>query len=400
MVKAQANGAKVAVSIFGATGSIGKNALDLIRRAPERYEIVALTAHRDGRKLAALARQHGAKLAVLAEPEGYRELCEALAGSGIRTAAGREGLLAAAGEPADVVVAAISGAAGLEPTLAALAAKRRIALANKECLVSAGRLFMQAAKSSGAIVLPLDSEHNAVFQALMAGPHDAVDRITLTASGGPFRTYSAERIARAVPEEALRHPVWSMGAKISIDSATLMNKGLEVIEAHHLFGLPSARLDVLVHPQSVVHALVTFHDGTVVAGLSVPDMRMPIAYCLGWPDRHGWEAPRLDLAALATLTFEPPDLVRFPALKVARAVLEAGGALPTVLNAANEVAVEAFLARRIGFLGIVAVVENALERAVSEGLREPATVEEALAIDHIGRSIARTLLPQFAAKAS
>jgi 1-deoxy-D-xylulose-5-phosphate reductoisomerase len=400
VVKAQTNGAKVAVSIFGATGSIGKNALDLIRRAPERYEIVALTAHRDGRKLAALAREHGAKLAVLAEPEGYRELCEALAGSGIRTAAGREGLLAAAGEPADVVVAAISGAAGLEPTLAALAAKRRIALANKECLVSAGRLFMQAAKSSGAIVLPLDSEHNAVFQALMAGPHDAVDRITLTASGGPFRTYSAERIARAVPEEALRHPVWSMGAKISIDSATLMNKGLEVIEAHHLFGLPSARLDVLVHPQSIVHALVSFRDGTVVAGLSVPDMRMPIAYCLGWPDRHAWEAPRLDLAALATLTFEPPDLVRFPALKLARAVLEAGGAMPTVLNAANEVAVEAFLARRIGFLGIVAVVENALERAVSEGLREPATVEEALAIDHIGRSIARTLLPQFAAKAS
>jgi len=400
VVKAQTNGAKVAVSIFGATGSIGKNALDLIRRAPERYEIVALTAHRDGRKLAALAREHGARLAVLAEPEGYRELCEALAGSGIRTAAGREGLLAAAGEPADVVVAAISGAAGLEPTLAALAAKRRIALANKECLVSAGRLFMQAAKSSGAIVLPLDSEHNAVFQALMAGPHDAVDRITLTASGGPFRTYSAERIARAVPEEALRHPVWSMGAKISIDSATLMNKGLEVIEAHHLFGLPSARLDVLVHPQSIVHALVSFRDGTVVAGLSVPDMRMPIAYCLGWPDRHAWEAPRLDLAALATLTFEPPDLVRFPALKLARAVLEAGGAMPTVLNAANEVAVEAFLARRIGFLGIVAVVENALERAVSEGLREPATVEEALAIDHIGRSIARTLLPQFAAKAS
>jgi len=400
VVKAQTNGAKVAVSIFGATGSIGKNALDLIRRAPERYEIVALTAHRDGRKLAALAREHGARLAVLAEPEGYRELCEALAGSGIRTAAGREGLLAAAGEPADVVVAAISGAAGLEPTLAALAAKRRIALANKECLVSAGRLFMQAAKSSGAIVLPLDSEHNAVFQALMAGPHDAVDRITLTASGGPFRTYSAERIARAVPEEALRHPVWSMGAKISIDSATLMNKGLEVIEAHHLFGLPSARLDVLVHPQSVVHALVSFRDGTVVAGLSVPDMRMPIAYCLGWPDRHAWEAPRLDLAALATLTFEPPDLVRFPALKLARAVLEAGGAMPTVLNAANEVAVEAFLARRIGFPGIVAVVENALERAVSEGLREPATVEEALAIDHIGRSIARTLLPQFAAKAS
>ena len=259
---------------------------------------------------------------------------------------------------------------------------------------------MRAAKSSGAVLLPLDSEHNAVFQALTAGPREAVERVTLTASGGPFRTYSADRLARVAPEEALRHPIWSMGAKISIDSATLMNKGLELIEAHHLFDLPSAQLDVLVHPQSVVHALVTFKDGAIVAGLSVPDMRMPIAYCLGWPDRLAWEAPRLDLAALASLTFEPPDLTRFPALKLARAVLEAGGAWPTVLNAANEVAVEAFLARRIGFLDIVSVVETVLERAISEGLREPATVEEAIAVDHIGRSIARTLLPQFAAKAS
>ena len=266
--------------------------------------------------------------------------------------------------------------------------------------VAAGRLFMRAAKSSGATLLPLDSEHNAVFQVLTAGPREAVERITLTASGGPFRTHPLERLARAVPEEALRHPVWSMGAKISIDSATLMNKGLELIEAHHLFELPSARLDVLVHPQSVVHALVAFRDGTVVAGLSVPDMRVPIAYCLGWPDRLGWEAPRLDLAAVANLTFEPPDLLRFPALKLARAALEAGGALPTVLNAANEVAVEAFLARRIGFLDIPAVTEGALEGAISEGLREPATVVEALAVDHIGRSLARTLLPQFAAKAS
>jgi 1-deoxy-D-xylulose-5-phosphate reductoisomerase len=393
-------GGKVAVSILGATGSIGKSALDLIRRAPERYEIAALVARHDGRKLAALARQHGAKLAVVAEPEGYRELCDALAGSQIKTAAGREGLLAAANEPADILIAAISGAAGLEPTLAALKAKRRIALANKECLVSAGRLFMRAVKSSGAILLPLDSEHNAVFQAMLAGPREAVERVTLTASGGPFRTYPAERLARATPEEALRHPVWSMGAKNSIDSATLMNKGLELVEAHHLFELPSAQLDVLVHPQAVVHALVAFRDGAVVAGLSVPDMRMPIAYCLGWPDRHAWEAPRLDLAALGTLSFEPPDLVRFPALRLARAALEAGGAMPTVFNAANEVAVEAFLARRIGFLGIAAVVESALEQAVSEGLREPSTIEEALAIDHVGRSIARTLLPQFAAKAS
>ena len=391
---------KIAVSIFGATGSIGKSTLDLIRRAPSRYDVKALVARRDGRKLAELARAHGARLAVVAEPESYRDLCEALSGSGVKAAAGREGLLAAAAESAEVVIAAISGAAGLEPTLAALSAKRRIALANKECLVSAGRLFMQAAKSSGATLLPLDSEHNAVFQVLTAGPREAIERITLTASGGPFRTYSVERLARAVPEEALRHPIWSMGAKITIDSATLMNKGLELIEAHHLFEMPSARLDVLVHPQSIVHALVAFRDGAVVAGLAVPDMRVPIAYCLGWPDRLVWDAPRLDLAALANLSFEPPDLVRFPALRLARAALEAGGALPTVLNAANEVAVEAFLARRIGFLDIPAVTEGALERAISEGLREPATVAEALAVDHIGRSLARTLLPQFAAKAS
>ncbi|HLL27585.1 MAG TPA: 1-deoxy-D-xylulose-5-phosphate reductoisomerase [Xanthobacteraceae bacterium] len=391
---------KTAVSILGATGSIGKSALDIVRRAPERYEIAALTAHRDGRKLAALAREYGAKLAVVAEPEAYGELCDSLSGSGIRTAAGREGLLLAAAENADVVIAAISGAAGLEPTLAALLAKRRIALANKECLVSAGRLFMQAAKASGAIVLPLDSEHNAIFQALTAGPPEAVERVTLTASGGPFRTFSSERLARVVPEEALRHPIWSMGAKITIDSATLMNKGLELIEAHHLFGLSPDRLDVLVHPQSIVHALVAYRDGAVVAGLSVPDMRVPVAYCLGWPERPAWEAPRLDLAALATLSFEPPDPVRFPALRLARAAMEAGGPLPTVLNAANEVAVGAFLARRIGFLGIAAMVESVLEQAASKGLREPATVEEALAVDHIGRSLAHTLLPQFAAKAS
>jgi len=391
---------KISVSILGATGSIGKSTLDLIGRAPERYDVVALTAGRDGRKLAALAREYGAKLAVVAAPESYRELNDSLAGSGIKTAAGREGLLEAATAYSDVLIAAISGAAGLEPTLAALSAKRRIALANKECLVSAGRLFMRTAKSADAIVLPLDSEHNAVFQAMMAGPAEAVDRVTLTASGGPFRNYTADRLMRVVPEEALRHPIWSMGAKISIDSATLMNKGLELIEAHHLFALPPAQLDVLVHPQSIVHALVTFKDGGVVAGLSVPDMRMPIAYCLNWPARPHWEAPRLDLAKLGTLSFEHPDLERFPALKTAQSALTAGGASPTLLNAANEVAVEAFLARRIGFLGIAAVVENTLEKAVSEGLSEPASVEEAIAVDHVGRSIARTLLPQFAAKAS
>ena len=337
---------------------------------------------------------------MIADPDGYRELANALEGSGIKVAAGREGLIEAATVQSDVVVAAISGAAGLEPTVAALQMKRCVALANKECLVSAGSLFMSTARISGATILPVDSEHNAVFQALMAGPREAVTRVTLTASGGPFRSHGADRLARVAPEEALRHPTWSMGAKISVDSATLMNKGLEIIEAHHLFGLKLNRLDVLVHPQSVVHALVEFGDGGVVAGLSVPDMRIPIAYCLGWPDRPAWEAPKLDLAKLGSLTFELPDIARFPALRLAREALAAAGAVPTLLNAANEVAVEAFLARRIAFTDIAGLVGAVLERSVPEGLKEPSTVAEALAIDHVGRSIARTLLPQFAAKAS
>ncbi len=391
---------KIIVTVLGATGSVGTSALDLIRRDPERYEVAAFAAGQDVKRLAALAREHKAKLAVIADPNGYRELSDALVGSGIKAAAGREGLIEAAATPADVVVAAISGAAGLEPTIAALQVKRCVALANKECLVSAGTLFMSTARSSGATVLPVDSEHNAVFQALTAGPLDAVMRVTLTASGGPFRAHGAERLAHVGPEEALRHPTWSMGAKISVDSATLMNKGLELIEAHHLFGLPADRLDVLVHPQSVVHGLVEFRDGAVIAGLSVPDMRIPIAYCLGWPDRVAWDAPRLDLAKLGMLTFELPDTGRFPALKIARAALEAGAGAPTVLNAANEVAVEAFLTRHIAFTDIAGLVGAVLERAIPEGLKEPTTVAEALAVDHVGRSIARTLLPQFAAKAS
>lgn len=391
---------KTVVTVLGATGSVGKSALDLVRRDPGRFEIAALAAGHDAKQLAVLAREYNAKLAVIAEPEGYRALKDALEGSGIRTASGRQGLIEAATMAADVVVAAISGAAGLEPTLAALKAKRRVAIANKECLVSAGQLFMATAKSSGAVVLPVDSEHNAVFQAMIAGPREAVERVTLTASGGPFRAATMDRLLRVAPEEALRHPTWSMGAKISIDSATLMNKGLELIEARHLFDLEPDKLDVVVHPQSIVHAMVAYRDGAVIAGISVPDMRIPLAYCLGWPDRLDWEPPRLDLARIGTLTFEAPDLARFPALKLAREVLEAGGAAPTVLNAANEVAVEAFLAGRIGFTDIAGLVGLAVERAVSERLREPATVEEALAVDHVGRSIARTLLPQFAAKAS
>lgn len=388
------------VSILGATGSIGASTLELLRAGDGRFQVAALAARRDVHKLAVLAREFRAELVVVADPECYGALKEALAGTGIEAAAGQEGLIAAAEAPADIVVAGIMGAAGLEPTLASIQPGRRIAVANKESLVCAGRLFMRKAEAANAIVLPVDSEHNAAFQALRAGPREAVVRITLTASGGPFRTMPKERLARVTPAEALRHPTWSMGAKISIDSATLMNKGLELIEAHHLFGLPSERLGVLVHPQSIVHALVTYRDGAVVAGLSVPDMRVPIAHCLGWPERIGWEAPRLDLAAFGSLSFEEADLARFPALSLAREALEAGGAAPTVLNAANEVAVEAFLERRIGFMGIPALVERVLARAELQGIAEPATVNDALAVDHTARMVASNLLLEFAVKAS
>ena len=388
------------VTVLGATGSIGASTFDLLRQSRDRYEVAAVAAGRDAKGLAAIAREFGAKLAVVADEGRYAELKALLAGTGIEAAAGRDGLLAAADAPADVVVAGITGAAGLEPTFATLKAGRRIALANKECLVCAGRAFMRRAEEVGATILPLDSEHNAVFQALSAGPREAVERVTLTASGGPFRTLAREKLAFVTPDEALRHPTWSMGAKITIDSATLMNKGLELIEAHHLFGIAPGRLDVLVHPQSVVHALVTYKDGAVVAGLSVPDMRIPVAHCLAWPERLAWDAPRLDLALLGSLTFEEPDTARFPALELARATLAAGGAAPTVLNAANEVAVAAFLARRIGFTGIPVLVERTLEKAATEGLVEPQTVNEALAVDHIARMVASDLLLEFAVKAS
>jgi 1-deoxy-D-xylulose-5-phosphate reductoisomerase len=369
-----------------------------LRKAGDRFAVSAVTAGKDVDALARLAREFKPELAVIADPRGYNELKEALAGTGTGVAAGRDGMLEAASVTADVVVAGIMGAAGLEPTIAALQHGRRIAVANKECLVSAGRLFMRRVAETGVTVLPVDSEHNAVFQALSAGPRESVARITLTASGGPFRTLPPEHLARVTPDEALRHPTWSMGAKITIDSATLMNKGLELIEAHHLFSMPPERLDVVVHPQSVVHALVTFTDGSVVAGMSVPDMRIPIAHCLGWPDRIAWRAPRLDLAAVGNLGFEPPDVQRFPALGIARSALEAGGAAPTVLNAANEVAVEAFLTRRMGFLGIPSLVEQTLEQM--SGIPEPTTVNEAVAVDHNARRIAAGLLLELAAKAS
>jgi 1-deoxy-D-xylulose-5-phosphate reductoisomerase len=389
------------VSLLGATGSIGSSTVDLLVAAPERYRVEAVAASRNAAALAAMARKIGARFAAIADPTLYGELKEALAGTGIAAAAGEGAVIEAANWPADWVMAAITGAAGLKPTLAALERGATVALANKECLVCAGALFMRRAGEIGATVLPVDSEHNAIFQSLASGHRSDVRRIILTASGGPFRTWPIEAMRAATVDQALRHPNWSMGPKVTIDSATMMNKGLELIEAHHLFGLPAAQIDVLVHPQSIVHGLVEFRDGALIAELGSPDMRVPIAHCLAWPDRIDTPASRLDLAKVATLSFEAPDPARFPALRLAREALELGGGAPTVLNAANEVAVDAFLHRRLGFAGIAGLVEETLEASGRDGLlREPQSIDDALSIDHVSRSLARELLPEIAAKAS
>src|SRR6266542_4433722 len=321
------------VTILGATGSIGASTVDLLKRERKRFRIEAVSANKNAAALAA--------------------------------AAGESGLLEAAERPAEWVIGAITGAAGLKPTLAAAERGAIVALANKETLVCAGALFMRRAAAAGATVLPVDSEHNALFQAMSGSRREDVRRVILTASGGPFRTATAEAVRTATVEQALKHPNWSMGAKVTIDSATLMNKGLELIEAHHLFALAPSEIDVLVHPQSIVHGLVEFRDGSLIAQLGSPDMRIPIAHCLAWPTRISGPAQRLDLARHGTLVFENPDLERFPALGLARRALEAGGAAPTVLNAANEVAVGEFLARRLNFAGIPVLVEATLEAALS-----------------------------------
>ncbi len=390
-----------AVTLLGATGSIGASTIDLLRQEAARYRVEAVTAHRSAKALARLARELGARFAAVADPDAYGELKAELSGSGIEAAAGADAIVEAALRPADWVMAAITGATSLRPTLAAAERGATVALANKECLVCAGALFMRRAAAAGATVLPVDSEHNAIFQALGAGRREDVRRIVLTASGGPFRTFALEAIRKVTVEQALKHPTWSMGPKVTIDSATLMNKGLELIEAHHLFALPPEALDVVVHPQSVVHGLVEYRDGSVVAQLGSPDMRIPIAHCLAWPVRMGTPAARLDLARTATLTFEEPDLIRFPALGLARRALAAGGAAPTVLNAANEVAVHEFISGRLGFGGIAALVEATLDAADRDGaMAEPQSVADALAIDHNARRLANGLLPEIAAMAS
>jgi len=350
--------------------------------------------NRNAAKLAEQARALNATWAVCADPGQAAELQAALADTQTRVACGPDAVLAAARLGADYTMAAITGIAGLAPTLAAAEAGRTVALANKEALVSAGDVMLRAVRDAGATLLPVDSEHNAIFQAMAGSPAHAVEKITLTASGGPFRTWTYEAMAAAGPEAALRHPVWSMGAKITIDSATLFNKGLEVIEAARLFGLPSDRIEVLVHPQSIVHGLVHFSDGSVLAQMGAPDMRIPIAHTLAWPERLATHAPRLDLARAATLEFFPPDEKKFPALRLAREALQAGGGAPTILNAANEAAVAAFLARRIGFLDIAGVVEDVLEKLGPRAADDLAQVDF---LDGAARSCAEACMAALAA---
>lgn len=382
--------------MLGATGSIGESTLDLVGRDPEAYEVVALTGCKNGTRLAELAIRHRAKLAVVADPESYGDLTAALAGTGIEAAAGQKALLDAASRPADWIMAAIVGAAGLKPTLHAVRQGTATALANKECLVSAGRIFMAEVARHGTTLLPVDSEHSAALQAMTGTEPERIERVCLTASGGPFRTWSLEQMAAAGPEQALKHPNWSMGAKVTIDSATLMNKGLELLEAHHLFALAPEKLDVLVHPQSIVHCLVQMSDGAVLAQLSCPDMRTPIAYSLAWPERMHVPNERLDLAQIGSLTFEAPDLERFPALRLAKEALAAGGSAGTVLNAANEVAVAAFLEKHLGFLAIAGLVESTLAACPDLICLGPQTADDVLEIDEETRRRARGWLPRFA----
>lgn len=377
------------IAILGATGSVGKSTLDLVDRNPDRFQVVAVTAATNVEALSQIARRTGAKLAAIADETRLSELRDRLAGSGCRACAGEAGLIEAASSDADLVIAAIVGCAGLRPVMAAVETGKTVALANKEALVTAGPLMTDAAHGAGATLLPVDSEHNAIFQCLAGSRLEDVSRIVLTASGGPFRTAPVEQIARATPAQAIAHPNWSMGAKISVDSATMMNKGLEVIEARYLFGLSSDRIDVLIHPQSVVHSLVEFVDRSVLAQLGSPDMRVPIAYALSWPERIETPSERLDLAAISRLDFEKPDLTRFPSLRLARQALEQGGPAPIVLNAANEVAVAAFLDGKLRFPEIAQFVERALQDG---DFGVPGSIEDVVEVDREVRSRVEALM--------
>ena len=377
------------VTILGATGSVGQSTRAVILENRPLFEVEAVVGGSDAVALAALAIELRASHAAIADETAYGALKDALAGTGIEVGAGVAAVCALAARPVDVVVAAITGIAGLASAHAAARAGQTIALANKETLVSAGAMFMAAAREAGATILPLDSEHNALFQALGDNLPSSVEKMILTASGGPFREWSAERLAVAGREQALAHPNYSMGQKVTIDSATLMNKGLELIEAHFLFDIEAERLGVLVHPQQIVHGLVSFCDGSVNAGLAVPDMRVPVAHCLGWPQRLRTGIRRLDLAAISKLTFEEADRVRFPALALAEWALAEGGAMPTILNGANEIAVEAFLNGRLDFNGIAKLVEATLNKVNQRmGGAAPGTLEEVQSVNRVSRAIA------------
>jgi 1-deoxy-D-xylulose-5-phosphate reductoisomerase len=367
---------------MGATGSIGENTLDLIARNPGCADVVALTAHTNAARLAELAIEHEADMAVIGDPDQYHTLKDALAGTDIAVAAGEDAVVDAARAPADWVMAAIVGAAGLRPAFAAAEQGLAVALANKECLVSAGEAFLRAVEAGGSTLLPVDSEHSAAQQAMQGHPHGAIERIVLTASGGPFREWPLEQLREARPEQALKHPNWEMGQKITIDSATLMNKGLELIEAFYLFPVDRTQLGVVVHPQSILHCLVEYCDGSILAQMGAPDMRTPIAFALAWPERMCAPTQRLDLARISQLTFEAPDETRFPALRLAREAMDAGGSAPTVLNAANEIAVGAFLRKLIGFMGIPELIARTLDRASADiGTAAPASLDDVLSTD-------------------
>jgi 1-deoxy-D-xylulose-5-phosphate reductoisomerase len=376
------------ISVLGATGSIGASTLDLVRRNPESWRVVALTANGNVAELAKLAIEFSAELAVVADEARLPELCEALAGKGIETSGGAAALVEAAARGADVTVAAIVGCAGLAPTMAAIEQGGIIALANKEALVSAGEVMTAAVERHGATLLPIDSEHNAIFQCLQGNSLDHVRWITLTASGGPFRDWSLDRLTQATPAQAIKHPNWDMGAKISVDSATMFNKGLELIEAHYLFPVGLDKLRIIVHPQSVVHSMVEYRDGSTLAQLGPSDMRVPIASALAWPERMDTPCAPLDLAEIGELTFRKPDEVRFPATRLAREAAEAGGGIPAVLNAANEVAVAAFLGGRIPFTRIAAQVEDVLGAYAPPA---PASLSDVLAVDGEARARASML---------
>jgi 1-deoxy-D-xylulose-5-phosphate reductoisomerase len=377
------------ISILGATGSIGASTLDLIRRAPHAWRVVALTANGNTSELAKLAREFSAEIAVTADETCLPQLREALAGTGIEAAGGAQALVEAAARPADLTIAAIVGCAGLAPTMAAIEQGHTVGLANKEALVSAGDVMTSAVARHGATLLPVDSEHNAIFQCLAGNDPADVRSITLTASGGPFRDWTIDQLHAATPAQAIKHPNWDMGAKISVDSATMFNKGLELIEAHYLFPVPLTALRIIVHPQSIVHSMVEYRDGSTLAQLGPSDMRVPIASVLAWPGRIDTPCAPLDLAMVGELTFRAPDETRFPATRLARAAAEAGGAAPAVLNAANEIAVAAFLAGQIAFTRIAAHVEDVLSRYAPPA---PKCLADVVAVDAEARRHARSLM--------